>query len=88
MASYRVIFKPSIQRDLRSIPKHFTSAIWAASEALAGNPLPRGVEKLSRSQGLYRIRVGDYRVIYSIDHETRTVLVQYIRHRREAYRFR
>jgi mRNA interferase RelE/StbE len=88
MGSYKTILKPSIQKDLRGIPKHLVSAIWASVEALSAEPLPRGVEKLTRSQGLYRIRVGDYRIIYSIDHESHIVLVQHIRHRREAYRFR
>jgi mRNA interferase RelE/StbE len=86
MAFYRIEFKPSVQRDFRPIPKDIVSRIWEKIEALAEEPLPRGVVKISDSENLYRIRMGNYRIIYSIDHEARIVLIQNIRHRREAYR--
>ena len=86
MGSYSLVLKPSIQKDLRRIPKHYVHAIWEAIEALLEEPLPRGVEKISASGGLYRVRVGDYRVIYRINHEAHEVLIQYVRHRSEAYR--
>jgi len=60
--------------------------VWAKIEALAADPVPSGSVKLVGSEALYRIRVGDYRVVYSVDREARKVIIQYVRHRREVYR--
>jgi mRNA interferase RelE/StbE len=57
----------------------------AAIDALAAEPRPRGAEKLAGRDG-YRIRVGDYRVVYAVDDGDRLVLVARIAHRREVYR--
>lgn len=86
MASFRLDFKPSVAKDFRSIPKEMASRIWAKIEALALNPLPPGSVKLSGSESLHRIRVGDYRVVYAVDSNIRQVLIHYVRHRRDAYR--
>ena len=56
-------------------------------EALADNPRPHGCTKLEGASRLWRLRVGNYRVVYEIDDTARTVDVTIIRHRREAYRF-
>ena len=56
-------------------------------EALAENPFPRGVEKLSGSEHAYRIRLGDYRVVYEVVAELKLVEVQRVRHRKDVYRF-
>ena len=58
----------------------------AAIEALADEPRPPGVKKLVGSEHIYRIRVGDYRVIYGIDDRALLLLVQRIRHRSDVYR--
>ncbi|WP_214041530.1 type II toxin-antitoxin system RelE/ParE family toxin [Methanoculleus sp.] len=55
-------------------------------EALSETPLPFGVRRLSGAEHLYRIRVGDYRIIYAMHHAEQEVIVLYIRHRRSAYR--
>ena len=55
-------------------------------EALAGNPRLPGVIKLQGSKNLWRLRIGDYRAVYSIDDLSRTVDVAVIRHRRDVYR--
>lgn len=86
MALFRLDFKPSVEKDFRSLPKQATSRVWAKIEALASDPMPRGSVKLSGSECLHRIRVGNYRVVYSVDVDARQVLVHYVRHRREAYR--
>jgi mRNA interferase RelE/StbE len=65
---------------------HEVSRIVAAVEALAQEPLPNGSEKLSGSEHTYRIRVGDYRVIYTVLTEFRIVEVQRARHRKDVYR--
>jgi len=86
MASYRVTIKPSVERDLRVLPKVVLQRIWARIEGLSVDPIPRQSTKIAGAEHLYRLRVGDYRIIYGIDHELKNVLVHYVRHRREAYR--
>jgi mRNA interferase RelE/StbE len=77
MASFRVVPKPSVEKDLRSLPKS-TKQI----EELANDPLPR----LEGGEDLYRIRVGDYRIVYGINRADRQVVIHYVRHRRDIYR--
>jgi mRNA interferase RelE/StbE len=74
MTSYKVVLKPSVEKDLRSLPK-------AKDE-----PYPRQSIKLSGAEHLYRLRVGDYRIIYSIAQEEKQIIVHYVRHRRDVYR--
>lgn len=88
MAAYKLLFKPSVQKDLRAIPEKTVARILRSAEGLAGNPLPRGAVKLEGTEDLHRIRIGDYRLIYSIDEIAKEVLVRYVRHRRDAYRQR
>ena len=83
---YKVIFTPSVEKDFRSIPKPFSTTILKKVQALATDPIPYNSVKLTGTDNLYRVRVGDYRVVYSVGHEVKEVFVQYIRHRREVYR--
>lgn len=86
MASYNIIFKPSVEKDLRSLPRAMVARIFERVEALRDDPLPRRSLKLAAAEELYRIRVGDYRVIYAVDEDNQQVIVHYVRHRRDAYR--
>ncbi len=85
MASYRLAFKKSVARDLRDLPRKDLSRILKRIEALATDPRPPGSEKLS-AQERYRVRQGDYRVVYEVQDEATTVLVVRVGHRREVYR--
>ena len=86
MASYNAVFKPSVEKDLRSLPKSVIARVLRQIEALRKNPFSRQAVKLTGAEQLYRIRVGDYRVIYAVDKEAQEIMVHYIRHRREVYR--
>ena len=86
MGSYKIEFKRSADRDIRRIQADLIPRILEKVEALRDDPSPRQSLKLSGTEGTYRLRTGDYRVIYSVDSETETIVVYYIRHRREAYR--
>jgi len=86
MGSYRIEFKRSAERDIRRIHPALISRILERVEVLGDDPSPRQSLKLSGTEATYRLRIGDYRVIYSVDTETETIVVYYIRHRREAYR--
>ena len=83
---YEVLLERRAERDLRQLPAEAFHRIIAALEALAENPRPTGHRKITGSQSDWRIRVGDYRVIYEIDETTQVVRVMRVRHRREAYR--
>jgi mRNA interferase RelE/StbE len=88
MASYKIEILPSGARDLRRLTRRTLIRAQAAIDSLAENPRRRGVKKIEGESATYRLRIGDYRVIYTIDDAGRVVLVQYVRHRREAYRRR
>lgn len=86
MASYDVTLKPSVQKDLRPLPKSVVQRVIKRLEQLQEDPFPPGAEKLEGTERLYRIRVGDYRIIYEVDTQAKEITVHYIRHRREVYR--
>ena len=82
---YRLIILPSAERDIRKLPQEIQVRVTAHVTALKTNPRPRGVKKLEGSHE-YRIRVGDYRVIYTIDDDIVTVTIVRVGHRRDIYR--
>jgi len=86
MASYNIVFKPSVEKDLRPLPKSVVARVMEHIEGLRTKPLPRQAVKLSGAERLYRIRVGDYRIVYEVDTQARRVTIHYVRHRREVYR--
>ena len=86
MDSLRVEFVRSATKDLRGIDRKWISKIIPAIEALADDPRPAGCRKLVGSEYSYRIRVGDYRVIYEIQDLELVVLIVRVRHRRDVYR--
>jgi mRNA interferase RelE/StbE len=86
MTSYRIDFRGSAERELHRIERQMVPRIVAAIEALADEPRPLGTRKLAGSEHTYRIRVGDYRVVYTINDSQRAISVERVRHRRDAYR--
>lgn len=86
MASYKVILKPSVEKDLRSMPQSFVARVFKHIETLKDEPFPRQSIKLAGAEQLYRIRIGDYRVIYSVDKSNKQIVIHYVRHRRDVYR--
>lgn len=83
--AYHVTFAPSARRELEALDVRLIARILPRIEALAQVPRPPGVRKLQGHQSLWRIRVGDYRVVYNIDDTNRIVDMIRIRHRREVY---
>jgi mRNA interferase RelE/StbE len=86
MSDYTVNFRRSAEKDLRKLDAKVQTRVLRAVEPLAQNPRPDGCRKLQGSTDAYRIRVGDYRVIYTVDDAVFVVAVEKVRHRREAYR--
>ena len=84
----RIEFTPAASRDLRALNRRnrtIARRIVAAIELLKEAPRPPGARKLHDSEGVYRIRVGDYRVLYSVRDEARIVTVARIDHRGQVY---
>ena len=86
MAAYKVAFKASVDKDLADLPKNLVARVWQRFELLKQQPFPRQALKLEGSEGLYRMRVGDYRIIYGVDVHAKEVVIHHVRHRREVYR--
>ena len=86
MVSYSVSLVPSARKELRRLPKPDLARTHEKIAHLAGNPRPHGVEKLTDQEDAYRLRQGDYRIVYHIDNSRHHVTILRIRHRREAYR--
>ncbi len=86
MADYSITFARSARKELEALPNSLIKRIFTKIEALADEPRPNRCRKLQGFKNLWRIRIGDYRVIYSIDDSLETVDIVAIRHRREAYR--
>jgi mRNA interferase RelE/StbE len=85
MASYRIVFKKSVAKDLRQIPKKDVQRILKRIDSLKEDPRPAGVEKLSGDEK-YRIRQGNYRILYMIEDKIITVTIVKVGHRRDVYR--
>jgi len=86
MASYRLEVKRSAEKEIRGLAPELIDRIWTHIRALTTNPRPRGAKKLSGEVSGYRLRVGDYRILYEITDSARLISVRQVRHRREAYR--
>jgi mRNA interferase RelE/StbE len=82
--AYRLIFEPRAFRELRRLPPQAAARIVRVIDLLAEEPRPHGARKLV-GQEAYRVRAGDYRVIYDIDDPGRAVFIVTIGHRREVY---
>ena len=85
MAAYSVFFRESVHKDLRAIPKRDLVRILGRISRLAEDPRPPGCEKLT-GQERYRVRQGDYRIVYSIEDDRLEVWVVKVGHRKDAYR--
>ena len=86
MGSYRVELTRSAEKDLRRIDKSQVATIYRGLESLSDDPRPHGVKKLSGADRTYRIRIGDYRVVYEIEDAVLLVLVIRVAHRKDVYR--
>lgn len=84
MANYKLVFKKSVSKDLRSIPNKEVARLLQRMQALQEDPRPAGSEKLS-GQERYRIRQGVYRIIYEVTDELLVVTVVKVGHRKHVY---
>lgn len=85
MGAYKLTVASAVKQDVRGIDKGILDKILQKMRALAEEPFPLECRKLKGSTSSYRIRVGDYRIIYEVDTSARTVTVFHVRHRKDAY---
>ncbi len=83
---YEVYLERSAENDLKRLPTSTLDRIVHQIKTLARNPRPSGCRKITGSKNDWRIRIGDYRVLYEIDEKARVLRIMRVRHRREAYR--
>lgn len=83
---YEVLLERRAERDLKALPAEVFHRIIPRLKALAEDPKPPGSRKIVGLKSDWRIRIGDYRVIYEIEEQAKAVKVMRIRHRKEAYR--
>jgi len=84
--SYVLRFEKRVLKDLDRIPQKDLLRIDKTIQALTVQPQPVGVKKLVGEGNLYRVRQGDYRIIYTVDHKAGVVSILGVRHRRDVYR--
>ena len=84
--SYQIEFSRGARKHFRKLPLNIQKRIGTKINELAIEPRPNGVKKLKGEDNLYRIRVGDYRVVYEIEDNVLLIIVIRVKHRNEVYR--
>ncbi|MGC8660522.1 MAG: type II toxin-antitoxin system RelE family toxin [Desulfomonilaceae bacterium] len=84
--TYIVDFDRCVSKELASIPAETTQKILVKIKSLEKGPHPRGCKKISGSQNMFRLRQGQYRIIYLVDTEHKIISIVSVAHRRNAYR--
>ncbi len=83
---YQVHIAPAAQREFKRLPPEVVGKVDAVMLELEQTPRPHGCTKLEGAEGEYRVRSGDYRILYVIDDKAKLVTIAHVRHRRDAYR--
>ena len=83
---YEIIFARTARKELELLDNNFIRRILRKIESLVTNPRPAGCEKLKGHENLWRVRVGDYRIVYSIFDDKKIIDISIVRHRKDAYR--
>jgi mRNA interferase RelE/StbE len=86
MSRYEIVFSRSARKELQTLSLEMAERVFEKVDMLAINPRPSSCKKLRGYPNVWRIRVGDYRIIYSIDDGKRVIDISVVRHRSEAYR--
>ena len=86
MPPFNILLKPSVEKDLRKLSASVVRLVFEAFERLTEEPAVPHDRKLSGTERTWRRRIGDYRIVYELDLSNLTVIIQYVRHRKEVYR--
>jgi mRNA interferase RelE/StbE len=85
MDSYKIEWKVSAVKELKKLDRSVIPRIHDAVRSLAANPFPHGCCKLKGSESTFRIRIGDYRVVYEVVQGRLTIEIVRVRHRKDVY---
>ncbi len=86
--NWTVRYRASVEKDLARLPGDIRTTLLAALKGLQDGPFPSGYKKLRGSNNRFRLRVaGDYRIVYSVLKQEATILVEFVGHRKDAYRW-
>lgn len=86
MDTYQIDWKSSALRELKKLDRQIVPTIVSAVGALSANPFPSGVKKLHGGESTYRIRVGNYRVVYEVFSNRLVIEISRVRHRKDVYK--
>ena len=86
MKLYEIEIVSRAKKQIKKLHKNIQIVVMTAIHSFEQNPRPHGYEPVKERKGVYRIRVGDYRIFYTIDDKKVTVIVVSVMHRREAYK--
>ena len=86
MNNYRIQFKSSAAKEFKKLPISIKQRASESIDKLQQNPRPSGVVKLKGDDQLYRVRIGDYRIVYIIDDNDKLIKITRIRHRQDVYK--
>ena len=86
MAAFAVELRASAEKELRKLPASIIDRISGTIDQLRADPIPYGSKKLMGHERAYRLRVGDYRIVYTVNFKARQVIIERIRHRSDVYR--
>ncbi len=86
MANYKVLVSSSVEKSLQKLPKKDVTKIITTIQTLAINPFPVNCRKLSGEENVFRVRVGDYRIIYELNSGELIILILKVGHRKDIYR--
>jgi mRNA interferase RelE/StbE len=86
--SWEIRYRASVEKDAQRLPADAREAVLAAIAQLESGPFPKGCKKLKGAQNRYRLKVaGAYRVVYSLYKEERRIVIEFVGHRKDAYRW-
>jgi mRNA interferase RelE/StbE len=83
---YKIEFKKKVEKELRKIDRQYVQTLLGKIKMLEKEPFPSNSRKLTGSAMSYRLRVGDYRVIYQVDDNSKIITIFQVRNRKDAYR--
>jgi mRNA interferase RelE/StbE len=83
---YRIEFSPRAELQFKKFPKELQIRLQHRIDTLAEIPFPRGIKKLSAEENIYRLRIGDYRIIYQVQGKALLILILKLGHRKDVYR--
>lgn len=86
MDSYKIEWKHSAKKELKRMPKATISKILTAVESLSENPFPRGIRKIIGTENIFRMRIGDYRIVYFVESNKLIIQIIKVGHRRDIYK--